>query len=708
VASNLLGGLGAQIRLRGKSSVDHGSGMNGAKHALVLGAGASLAAPAGRPLFAALRQALSVPLQLDIDDVTWASLAPEVLLSRLAAAGIDIDSELRAMLRGGKPNAVHLMAVYVLGRGQSVWTTNFDELIEAAAFDAGVAVHVLLPGDGADCRCMRGHLVKVHGTLSGGTVLARSEDVLRPLPQPLVARLRADLAGALVGVIGYAGADIDLRTGLREALCDAVEATWFCRPEEEASLRLRFSEPINSGKLALQIGSRPDLDALAWGKREHLTAEIPRTLLRLAGEPIEHHSPVAAYRPNALVRARVLDDFGRPTEARLLYAKALRSGPRRRTAARALYTSGLIHETPWRGSVVASLNMACRSPAPWRWPHLQRLPYLTWNVAPDKRLAILEQSLRRIGPEPRLLQATANAAKEVDPRRAVELGLLARKHARARGTASALAWSSFTLSFALRWLGDIDGAGQAASELTDGVDALAGPRWVAWGHFEAGANAALRGQLLDAAEHMSFARDVFEAGGSMFAFDAWCALIAIHRAAGDLEAQRNAYAAAKRLLDADSLRQRFKRDVLLAEEGEYARDGGDLENAEYAYAELSGSPTLAQELLGLLGLGEVQRARDEQPSAAWRALARSKETSFGYGEVHAAVTLGLAGAIGEDEAERLIREADSIRRQVQVTVAFSVFVKALPRRNTSSASRSYSAPARGEEGRGRKRGAPSA
>jgi len=60
-------------------------------------------------------------------------------------------------------------------------------------------------------------------------------------------------------------------------------------------------------------------------------------------------------------------------------------------------------------------------------------------------------------------------------------------------------------------------------------------------------------------------------------------------------------------------------------------------------------------------------------------MARSDELGFGYGQVHAAVTLGLAGALTVDEAERRIAasayrapvrtDADGLRRFCQGPVA---------------------------------------
>lgn len=98
-----------------------------------IGAGGSWAAPAGRPLFAHVRSALTGQLRLSVSDEQWTYLAPEALLSRLQTRRVDVDAELRRMLSGGSPNALHSACAQALARGQPVWTPNFDELIEGAA-----------------------------------------------------------------------------------------------------------------------------------------------------------------------------------------------------------------------------------------------------------------------------------------------------------------------------------------------------------------------------------------------------------------------------------------------------------------------------------------------------------------------------------------------------------------------------------------------
>ena len=477
---------------------------------MVLGAGASLASPAGRPLFQAVRDALLAPLELDLDERARRRFAPEALLSRLHVAGIDTDDELRQMLGGGSPNALHLAAAELLARGQAVWTTNFDELIEAAARQENISLHRLLPEDEPRCECGLGHLIKVHGTLSGGDVLALSEQVMVPLRGEWLGRLSSDLGGAEVCVVGYAGADIDLRAGLCAALGESHSSRWFGRPSDQAPLQRRFAEPLATHALELDLSDRPDLAALTWAKERGLTGRVSSAAWTQAEKPIYWPRLHARYEPNDVVRARVLDDFGRGSEARAVYGRGLRRGPSRRLAARAVYSSGMIHGAPWRAPVVAALNAACRTPLRWRWPHRQRLPYLTWNMPAPDRLPLLERSLALFGDDPTLLISAANAAKEVDPRRSVELGLRTLDQLGGGETADT-AWATFALSLAYRWLGELSKAKEQAARLADGYDTLAGPRWVAWGHFELGAIAALENRLDDARDEMRLSVEVFDA-----------------------------------------------------------------------------------------------------------------------------------------------------------------------------------------------------
>lgn len=626
-----------------------------AKVAIVIGAGGSWAAPAGRPLFVHVRRVLTGQLGLPITDEQWSYLAPEALLSRLQKRRVNVDAELRRMLSGGWPNALHYAAAQALGRGAPVWTPNFDELIEAAADTLGVGYHVVLPHDDPRCGCSSGHLYKVHGTLSGQRVIARSEDVLLPLPAAWAARLREDLDGAEVAIVGYAGADVDLRVALREALAGCARAVWLGTPHDDESLRRRFAEPLATGRLSLRFGERPDLEFLNWAAARKLTVSTPANVDAAARGPLpELQVPSPLFVPSPLLRARVLDDYD-GARAHDFYRYAIRKDPDRAVAARAYLTSGLIHGDWWRAAATALLAGACSLPVRWAWPHRYLLIYNTFNAPPPQRWRNAQRALQRTGQDPSFLFAAASAAKEVDPRSAVTLARRAQRHAELARQPANAAWATFSLSFALRWLGRVDEAGQEATRLADGFDSLAKPVWIAWGHFELGAVAVLRGDPAEGVRQMEFAREVFAAAGTRnFVFDATCGAIAAHRLGGSLREEKALREQARRMLDRGERLSRFAREVLLVEDAELARLEGRLDEAEQGYRELARSPTLAQELLGLLGLGEVQRRRGERVIAARHALERSQQTGFGFGVVHAAVTLGLAKEIDEHEAERLI------------------------------------------------------
>lgn len=649
--------------------------------AMVLGAGASLAAPAARPLFAWLRAALvdhlALPTGSAFDAQRFSYLAPEALLSRLAQRGIDIDAELLHLLAGGAPNAVHFVAAEALAAGNTIWTTNFDELVEQAAAARAIPVHrLLLDGDPA-CRCGRGHVIKVHGTLSERPLVARSEDVLSPLPDRWLERLRDDLHGADVAVVGYAGADIDLRAGLRDALRGAASTVWFGTPADQVALQARFHELIDAGAVRLVLSSRPDLDFLNWAAAHGLTGRIPTDVQRATRGPIpDVQLPAPLYRPDLLLRAQVLDDFGEPALARSLYRRAALRGPDRRRALKALLSTGLIHGAPWRPAMIAALHAVCATPLPFTWPHRQLILYLTWSGHPAESWAAARRALDRLGDRPGLVMQAANAAKECEPAAAVRLAELAQRDALGPGKqrdATTAAWATFCLSFALRWVGDTHASEQQATRLADGLDALAGPVWIAWGHFELGALAALRNDVTEAATHLRSAREVFVAAGARnFVFDALCAEIVVSRQAGDEDTRAACFEAAERMITNGERTSRFAREVLLVERSERCRELGQLTEAERGYRTLATSPTAAQQMLGLLGLGEVQRARRQQPDAAREALARSRALHFGFGEVHAAVTLGLAGVLSASEAEHIIaasrfnppqrRDADGLLR----------------------------------------------
>ncbi len=559
------------------------------------------------------------------------------------------------MLAGGQPNALHFAAAEALRSGNSVWTPNFDELIEDAARRRGIEIHRLLPRDQPDCGCPHGHLIKVHGTLGGDTVLARSEDVLDRLSEPWAQRLHADFVDAEVALVGYAGADLDLRLALRDALRATRRARWFDVPERMSELSDRFSAVIESGQLQLEAGQRPDVAFLDWARGHGLTDQTPSQIDALArGELPEVADPSVEIGADDLLRGLIADDFGDVSEARRRYRRAVVRGPVRRRGARSLFSTGMIHGAIWRPPVTALLGAVCASPAPWTWPHQQRVLYLTWNGHTARAWSAAQRAAERF-PEDRgsRIQA-ANLAKECDPAQGEGLARLAQADALSRRDARSAAWATLCLSLSLRWLGAIAEAETEARRLAGGLDALAGPVWRAWGQFELGAVATLRDNATAGISHLRHAREVFAAAGAAnFVFDALCAELAATRQTSQGDAE-TVCRQARAMIDQGLRTSRFAREVLLVEEAEIARAVGRLQDATAAYERLADSPTVAQAMLGLLGLGEVQRARGARSEASREALRRSRELKFGYGEVHAAVTLGMTGEMDEHDVEATI------------------------------------------------------
>ena len=127
----------------------------------------------------------------------------------------DLAAEALAPLKGGTPNAYHRFIAAHLPRARKVYTTNQDELIEAALRAAGhvEGSHfvVWLPGEGEPDPSMM-HVVKLHGTASDATsVRTTVRQVHGGLPDDMAQRLKADLSSHHFCVAGYSGNDIDIR-----------------------------------------------------------------------------------------------------------------------------------------------------------------------------------------------------------------------------------------------------------------------------------------------------------------------------------------------------------------------------------------------------------------------------------------------------------------------------------------------------------------
>ena len=281
------------------------------KRLFVVGAGASLAAPANLPLFDTLRRVLCE--WMGVDTEAGRRLPPEVFMN-CVAMGLSPDrlSEWLVQALGPReggagqqlgdpaPNAVHAVLGAAMRRRDLVWSLNVDELIETAVQerDPGFfAMHSdgLIAHRGAPDSLHEGTLLmKPHGTLAERDFIFRTSQVIRPLPTRWSVRLDADVASAdEVVFIGYRGADVDLRVPLDAALRHhRPSVTWFClarRQEDRVTENnqdwedaCRYLPALSGLDVDVRITANPSADFLLWGGENELVdwvSELQRRVI---------------------------------------------------------------------------------------------------------------------------------------------------------------------------------------------------------------------------------------------------------------------------------------------------------------------------------------------------------------------------------------------------------------------------------------------
>lgn len=218
----------------------------------MVGAGASLPAPANLPLFDTLRRVLCE--WMGVDTELGCRLPPEVFMNCVAKGlGQERLTDWLVQALGPtvapgsgrhespQPNAVHAVLGYALHRGHLAWSLNVDELIEQTVNDNDPGLNVTQSGglmahrgDPASLH-RRALLMKPHGTLAERDFIFRTAQVIRPLPANWANRLHEDLNAAdEVVFIGYRGADVDLRVPLDAALRrHRPRVVWFSRAADK-------------------------------------------------------------------------------------------------------------------------------------------------------------------------------------------------------------------------------------------------------------------------------------------------------------------------------------------------------------------------------------------------------------------------------------------------------------------------------------------
>jgi SIR2-like domain len=349
--------------------------MDARRLTLFLGAGASLAGESGLPLFGHLRTGFLRAAELEPEleefrdlrnalDGLLGFLAPEALLQRLDVGRVPVRSLMVEAFnrQEAAPNLVHSTVAWLLQHGATVWTTNYDTLVEEACAVTGVECLAWARAQGPPP--MGANLLKVHGTLPSraGTpprwgepdkeaLVFSSGQVLVSLPEPWARRLRADLEGRDVLVLGYRGADVDLYPLLLESLPKARTVRWFDTGavEREILERFPFLERVSGDEASAHGGREEDAGSSLLVVSQNPTETFAEAVSGLhpelgaivAGRPVGVRWPDMALAPLDLSlsnKAELLAELGLQQPARRLYRRVLwarwrRAGPRDRARA---------------------------------------------------------------------------------------------------------------------------------------------------------------------------------------------------------------------------------------------------------------------------------------------------------------------------------------------------------------------------------------
>jgi hypothetical protein len=484
----------------------------------LVGAGASVALPAGLPRFEELRSALLSRLDAGSElDTAASQLAPETFMRALYEGRLPLKRWLSTVLGAGSPNAVHTVLATALARGAAVWTVNVDELIEQALKTMEANVRVASYPDGApDADAV---LLKPHGTVSRGRYLFRSNQVVRPMPRPWADRLRSDVYGADVVVVGYQGLDIDFRVVLESALRDANSITWFEYEGKQPGLRRRFSA-MSSPTAKLIGGSTPSTLTprfLDWAMTRGLLDRVPAALLQAARQEPGQPAIASIGGSATLARALLVERCGDPRRARHAYRaalftwnplKVLRAGTR-------LVKLSLYEPTRWAARVLdlSASKRARLVPRPIR-RVLDRVHVTVLSSGEGQHEAALRRAVLAIDQDdPAILIARSKAARYLgDLHQAEELATRAVNVSDERGAVEEGAHAVFELTITQTFAGRFVDA-RSSLELLVGRDALASARWIAWGEWQRACLGLYANDNRSACKALDRARELFKADG---------------------------------------------------------------------------------------------------------------------------------------------------------------------------------------------------
>ncbi|AQA01375.1 hypothetical protein BVC93_01795 [Mycobacterium sp. MS1601] len=424
-------------------------------------------------------------------------MAPEPFFGRLVEAGVDLSSWLRDVLHPthAQPNAAHDALAELCAAGAKVWTVNFDPFIEEAALASDLELDVIAWPRDPQRHTVVGELLKPHGSL-GGKFIITPADVLRPLSDAWLARLRADLAGSThVVFVGYSGRDVDFQNVWREVIDDGQQILWFDRPGSDRDHKLRVLKSLPSVEFPASKAHRdrdgkttynPSWDFVEWCRTNRLVTSVDGA--RQASLLGERNSSTFPDLPQSgpIVQARFAQTLGAVQRAQRLLWTAVRTRATRTTALTLLIRSWLNTSSPTARAVTSAWwaipsvgrAAACRK----RLRHY-RLVQL-FNAGHHRRVVRLTDGLTRRNQLPDALlglrwgsqKMLGNVAGVIE-----EAGTTARE---GRSTNSALRCvAAFHWCHSLVWAGRFSELRWAFESYFKPIAMITDSRWMAWADY---------------------------------------------------------------------------------------------------------------------------------------------------------------------------------------------------------------------------------
>jgi hypothetical protein len=444
-------------------------------------------------------QAVEDPLSITL-------FPPEQLFYRIARLGptykLSINTTLLKYLSGRPPNRNHFVLAEALQAGSSVWTTNYDILIEEAARTLGTTCHVLAWPDSPNCErkpCNDPHLFKPHGTFRGTDpgdqhLIYESQQVLAGLRPDWDEAFRRGLDAAPVVVAGYRGNDIDLMPVFADAVGAGAQVMWF-ELDPNNAVRLRHLLPTAT---------------ITEGDPSHLLQQHASTLLNLLEDQLPDDPVVSHDDPDpvdlkvtCLATSILLDHFAQPEQGRVALRKSLRHDPLRTRvrSAQRLARSAAFDE-PLLNLVARVVTGALRRAPLAKVRRSAWSYYLLFNETHGTSLRLgthIQSQARRDTPNSWGFGTRVSAASHLKL-----LGDLEQVHAYINESALAQTSPSmrgkgaYNLLWALRNQGLISGWRQLWDDHVQRA-ALLDPNWAAWLQIEAADLACMLGDI-DAAQ----------------------------------------------------------------------------------------------------------------------------------------------------------------------------------------------------------------